>query len=725
MSFSSDDDLSDYDEMTLYKELKFKDDNAFPSKITSEPSKDKIEKDRYNKDATQLTNSSIPDSFFAIGENQVGRKKDRQIHCRQKPMQKSKAFTNHTGVLSDKVLDLKGALSSNEATWNVVSCFGTNIFDRVERIPSSGGLPSDVSPSSISLKDINMKITEGNITDVLNDFQDSYDSTEAYSHSRSYYESPNDRHVLCTQNEKPRSKRSRSDNTDSDPKPKLIQNRLLKMKRNNEQCKGNVSDANEAKLAETICMLSEKKEYERNDIVNDTETTEVTETDIHVNTEDCIESSCLEENEIDDVASQRDDAPTCLLVQKADKRLRVLLRKKNVIRSSYKCDRCFKEFKTEQSLKCHYELHISGKTYKCADCGMAFTRPSVLEYHIISKHSMEFNYKCDVCHKPYKHAKALKIHMNTHKNIRYKCDTCGKDFSVLHTLKMHIMCGHRDLFGDSPINEMECTICGKVLSSVVNLRLHMQIHEGNQEHVCDLCGALFSRKTDRDRHRMTHTGEKPYKCDQCDYACIQPGEFKRHKLKHSDQSAGQGRYTCPFCDKTLVRKNEMAGHIGKHIDDVKSDDKESHIACTLCNLVLKSRSELIFHVKRFHDKQGSMKKKVFECQICNTCQKSKFSLEKHMVNEHNQSFLSYTCDICGLKIISVHNLNRHKKYVHSTDDFPCPICQKRFKNACYLKDHVRLVHEKIKKYECSTCGSKFSERRYLRKHEQKHQLNIE
>ena len=362
MSFSSDDDLSDYDEMTLYKELKFKDDNAFPSKITSEPSKDKIEKDRYNKDATQLTNSSIPDSFFAIGENQVGRKKDRQIHCRQKPIQKSKAFTNHTGVLSDKVLDLKGALSSNEATWNVVSCFGTNIFDRVERIPSSGGLPSDVLPSSISLKDINMKITEGNITDVLNDFQDSYDSTEAYSHSRSYYESPNDRHVLCAQNEKPRSKRSRSDNTDSDPKPKLIQNRLLKMNSNNEQCKGNVSDANEAKLAETICMLSEKKEYERNDIVNDTETTEVTETDIHVNTEDCIESSCLEENEIVDVASQRDDAPTCLLVQKADKRLRVLLRKKNVIRSSYKCDRCFKEFKTERSLKCHYELHISGKT---------------------------------------------------------------------------------------------------------------------------------------------------------------------------------------------------------------------------------------------------------------------------------------------------------------------------------------------------------------------------
>ena len=725
MSFSSDDDLSDYDEMTLYEELKFKDDNAFPLKITSEPSKDKIEEYRYNKDATQLTNSSIPNSLFAIGENQVGRKKNRQIHCKQKPIQKSKAFTNHTGELSDKVLDLKGALSSNKATLNVVSCFGTNIFDNLERITLSGGLPSDILPRSNSLKNIDMKTTKRNKTNCLNDFQDSYDRTEPYSYSKSSYQSPNDRHVHCTPKEQPRTKRSRAYNTDSDPKPNLIQNSRLKMESNNEQCKGNGSDANEAKLAEAICMLSEKNEFERNAIVNDTETTEILKTDFHVNTEASIESSCLEENERLDVASQRDDAPTCPWVQKADERLRVSLRKKNDIRSSYKCDRCFKEFKTERSLKRHYELHISGKTYKCADCGMAFTRPSVLEYHIISKHSLEFKYKCDVCHKPYKHAKALKIHMDTHKNIRYKCDTCGKDFSVLHSLKMHIMCGHRDLFGDSPVNEMECTICGKILSSVVNLRLHKQIHDGNQGHVCDLCGALFSRKTDKDRHRMTHTGEKPYKCDLCDYACIQPGEFNRHKLKHSDQSGGQGRYSCPFCEKKLVSKTEMAGHIGKHIDDVKSGDKESHVSCTLCNLVLKSRSELIFHVRRLHDKQGLMKKKVFECQICNTCQGSKFMLNKHMLKEHNTSGISYSCDICGLKVLSISSLNKHKKRAHSSDEFPCPVCGKLFKHKSNLKDHVRLVHEKIRKYQCSLCGLKFSERRYLRKHEQKHQLNIE
>ena len=130
-------------------------------------------------------------------------------------------------------------------------------------------------------------------------------------------------------------------------------------------------------------------------------------------------------------------------------------------------------------------------------------------------------------------------------------------------------------------------------------------------------------------------------------------------------------------------------------------------------------------MKRFHDKQGLMKKKVFECQICNTCQGSSFLLEKHMLKEHNQLGLSYSCDICGLKVISKSSLNRHKKRAHSPDEFPCPVCGKHFKHKSNLKDHVRLVHEKIKKYECSLCGLKFSEGRYLKTHEQKHQLNIE
>ena len=562
-----------------------------------------------------------------------------------------------------------------------------------------------------------MKITKGNITNELNDFQ------EANIYNKSSHQSPNGIHVLCTPKEQHGTKRSRSDNNNLDPKPKLIKDRRLKMKSINEQCKGNGSDANEAKFTEAICILSDNMEDERNAIVNGTESTEITKTDIHVNTETSIDN--IEKNERLHVSSQRDVASSSPLVQKADERLRVSLRKKNDIRSSYKCDHCFKEFNTELSLKRHYPIHTSERTYKCDDCGKAFTRPYVLKNHKISIHSMEFNYKCEVCHKPYKHPMALKLHvMRTHNNLRYKCDTCGREFSALHSLKRHIMYGHHDLFGDSPVSDTECTTCGKVLSSLESLRFHMQIHEGNQGHACDLCGALFSRKTDKDRHRMTHTGEKPYKCDLCDYACIQPGEFNRHKLKHSDQSAGQGRYTCPFCDKTLVRKNEMAGHIGKHIDDVKSDDKESHIACTLCNLVLKSRSELIFHVKRFHDKQGFMKN-MFECQICNTCQGSKYMLEKHMFKEHNEAILSYSCGICDLKFQNLSNLNKHKKFVHSTGMFPCPICGKVFKHESYTKEHVRRVHETTKKrYECSSCGLKFSERRYLRKHENKHQLNM-
>ena len=119
-------------------------------------------------------------------------------------------------------------------------------------------------------------------------------------------------------------------------------------------------------------------------------------------------------------------------------------------------------------------------------------------------------------------------------------------------------------------------------------------------------------------------------------------------------------------------------------------------------------------------------KNMFECQICNTCQGSKYMFEKHMFKEHNEAILSYSCGICDLKFQNLSNLNKHKKFVHSTGAFPCPVCGKVFKHESYTKEHVRRVHETTKKrYECSSCGLKFSERRYLRKHEKKHQMNIE
>ena len=715
MSLSSEDGFSDYDEMTLYEDLDLCNGNGFPSKIPPKPNKDNFEKDCHGKTInTQVTSWTISESVFGTGRNQVRRKTRRRVRCSKKSRQKETLLANNTEEFCDNGMDLKEAFSSYKETSNNFSSSRTNIFDNLEK-----ALRTETFPNIVTPKQINFKIT--NKTCDLKNFQENCEITEACSHDKQFRQIPSNLDISCIHTEQ------------SDDNSLLYESySIFKKNNNNEQTKSNEHDANKAKYAKADYILSENKEDERSVTVNGTEITTKVKTDIQVNTETRIDGNCPQENERFDFASQSKLEPF-QSIQKTGKplsrpRKKKYPRKKKDEHISYTCDHCFKQFKTKEGMKNHYATHTGSTTYNCNECGKLFTSKAALKYHKASKHFADLNNTCKVCNKLFNHPRALKIHiMRTHNNnhLRYKCDTCGRDFAVLHNLKMHIMYGHHDLFGDSPVNETECTTCGKILSSVVTLKLHKQIHEGNQGHVCDLCGALFSRKTDKDRHRMTHTGEKPYKCDQCDYACIRPGDFNRHRLRHNDQSGGQKRYTCPFCDKTLVRKNEMAGHIGKHIDSMTSDDKESHIACTLCNLVLQSRCELIFHVKRFHDKQGLMKMKVFECQICNTCQGSKFMLEKHMLKEHHQLGLSYSCDICGLKVISISSLSRHKKRAHSPDEFPCPVCGKLFKHKSNLKDHVRFVHEKIKKYECSSCGLKFSECRYLRKHEQKHQLNIE
>ena len=359
--------------------------------------------------------------------------------------------------------------------------------------------------------------------------------------------------------------------------------------------------------------------------------------------------------------------------QKANKSLQILEKfrftkiKQNDC-NMYQCDVCSKILKDKSKLKDHYTLHTGEKSHKCEECGDTFRLESTLRSHRINKHSSERNYICSICNKSYKHATDLKVHMNIHTNTRFKCDLCGSDFSAIQTLKEHIMCRHLEMrmSRDCPSNPVtvecnelsKCRVCQKTFSNRMNLKLHMQTHEGTQEFNCDLCGALFSRKADRDRHRMRHTGERPFKCDTCDYSCIRLGDLNRHKLKHGDRSGGQARQKCPYCEKTLSRKDEMKGHIAAAHLSIKI--RRTSFCCTLCD-------------------------EYFE---------SKYKLNKHNVEVHKKTI---DCEYCGQTFTSVSNRSKHIGRFHSQQTFTCNICQKVFQSKSNLHDHCRLMHQDIKK----------------------------
>ena len=328
-------------------------------------------------------------------------------------------------------------------------------------------------------------------------------------------------------------------------------------------------------------------------------------------------------------------------------------------RDVYQCDVCSKPFKTKSKIRDHYSIHTGEKPHKCEDCGAFFRQQSTLRTHRIKTHSSERNYICSICNKAYKDGSYLKRHMNIHTNTRFKCDMCGSDFSAKQTMKEHIMFKHLELSmpnGCSSKQLATCTVCQKTFANSVNLKLHMQTHEGTQQFDCDVCGVLFSRRADRDRHQMRHTGERPFKCDQCDYGCITRGELNRHMLQHGFRSGRQARHKCPYCDKTLVKKKEMQYHIAK------------------AHLTTKTM------------------KTSFCCKVCDGYFVSQYELNKHNSIVHNKKF---DCEHCGQTFSASSNKSKHIKRIHLQRPVACNICKKIFMSKANLYDHCRGMHPGI------------------------------
>ena len=216
---------------------------------------------------------------------------------------------------------------------------------------------------------------------------------------------------------------------------------------------------------------------------------------------------------------------------------------------------------------------------------------------------------------------------------------------------------HSDIFGYNIVSP-KCIVCDKKFSNMTCLKLHIQIHEGNQRYGCDHCGSLFSRKIDRDRHQMIHTGQKPYKCDKCEFSCIRPGDLNRHTSMHT----GVARHKCPHCDKTLVRKVDMKAHIAKHIsNEVESVKATSRTICKLCDTVFKTSADVLRHIKESH--YFALQSKRITCEECGISVESKFLMKSHMRKEHNMA--APVCTACGLEFSSIGNLNKHKNRKHA------------------------------------------------------------
>ena len=85
---------------------------------------------------------------------------------------------------------------------------------------------------------------------------------------------------------------------------------------------------------------------------------------------------------------------------------------------------------------------------------------------------------------------------------------------------------------------------------------------------------------------------------------------------------------------------------------------------------------------------------------------------------------SYECSMCGSTFTQCKELQQHMTTHSSFDTFECPLCEHDFLLAFQLKRHLEREHYKSRPYKCSICSKKFSSKERAVLHEEIHEVTL-
>ena len=414
------------------------------------------------------------------------------------------------------------------------------------------------------------------------------------------------------------------------------------------------------------------------------------------------------------------------------------------------CKECNKTFTTFKNKNVHVKNMHSGlqSPVPCKQCKKIFKSDKYLQKHIKKIHFNNINEELKTENPDIK----LKTEMDSDGNqiIKEACGICEKTFDKKHSLKYHIMNVHL------PSKEILCIHCEKIFKNEMSMREHVRrVHTGEaaNNHKCEVCNeTLVSKELLLDHQEKVH-GHLKQTCEICNKVFLTMKILAVHIAnKHCTRIPDKG-FVCLYCNSVTKRgAAELGYHImnkhfnqpnyqcdqcGKGFDDSRcltSHIKYNHTTeklfqCDKCAKNFKTVGLLNSHVKHKHEEQESA-----TCKECNKVFKNSKTLKTHFVNMHSGAEnprTMYMCDDCGKSFLQKKNFKDHclthlsdkeKEQLKINCQFPgCDYFTMIKEN---LDSHIRRVHEKIQKYQCSFCAKSFFEKSRMVEHTNGVHLNL-
>ncbi|XP_070547311.1 uncharacterized protein [Ptychodera flava] len=125
-------------------------------------------------------------------------------------------------------------------------------------------------------------------------------------------------------------------------------------------------------------------------------------------------------------------------------------------------------------------------------------------------------------------------------------------------------------------------------------------------------------------------------------------------------------------------------------------------------------------VQEFREHKKKHAKERLTCKECGKFLSGYTNLQQHIRIVHKK-VRPFQCSVCEKTFHTVTHLTVHKE-THATEEekkVQCDKCGKMFTHIITLKEHVRRAHVE-KKYQCETCGQNFSRKSNLAVHIRRH-----